>query len=114
MPWWAEGLVAIVVASMASTGFWAFVQGRTAKKSAVSRLLLGLAYDKITNLGMKYIDRGWITKDEYEDFRRYLYEPYKEFGGNGVGDRIMLAVSNLPLRSITIYPEVVVEPKNKE
>lgn len=29
-------------------------------------MLIGLAHDRIVYLGMSYIDRGWITQDEYE------------------------------------------------
>lgn len=47
---------------------------------------------------MEYIKRGWITKDEYEDLRDYLYKPYKELGGNGSAERIMLEVDKLEIR----------------
>lgn len=84
---------------IASGGFWAWLQSKDNTKSAMSSLLMGLAYDKITTLGLSYIKRGWISKDEYEDFERYLYEPYKAFGGNGVAERIMDEVKRLPMRS---------------
>lgn len=97
----------IVMGSVvASSGFWAYLMKRSTAKSAVSRLLLGLAYDKIAHLGLSYIERGWISKDEYEEFRNYLYDPYKEFGGNGVAERIMDEVSHLPLRSYSKYSEI--------
>lgn len=75
---------------------------------------MGLAYDKITHLGMGYIERGWVTKDEYEDFRKYLYEPYKEFGGNGVAERIMLEVSTLPLKKHSKYAEIVKAKRERQ
>lgn len=78
----------------------------------MTRLLMGLAYDKIQQLGLSYIDRGWISGAEYEDFRKYLYEPYKDFGGNGVAEQIMQQVSNLPLRSThEIAYSTIVEAK---
>lgn len=92
-----------VVSVVASSGFWAWLQSRNKTKTATDRLLLGLAYDKIVSLGMSYIDRGWISRDEYEDFQNYLYIPYKESGGNGVAERIMHDVSLLPLRSPDRY-----------
>lgn len=67
---------------------------------------MGLAYDKITYLGLKYIERGWISKDEYEDFRKYFYDPYTEFGGNGMADRIMSEISKLPLQRRDISKEI--------
>lgn len=76
--------------------------------------MLGLAYEKITNLGLYYIERGWITKDEFEDFRKYLFEPYKELGGNGVGERIMEEVSQLPLKTHRKYADIVQAKQNQE
>lgn len=81
----------------------------------MGRLLMGLAYDKITTLGLSYIKRGWISKDEYEDFQRYLYEPYKAFGGNGVAERIMTEVSRIPIRSSReIAYSSIVEAKKED
>jgi hypothetical protein len=59
---------------------------------------MGLASDKISYLGMTYILNGSITRDEFEDLRKYLYEPYVELGGNGTAERVMIEVSKLPLR----------------
>lgn len=105
--------MAALIAFISSTGFWAYLQRKNLRKTATTRLLLGLAYDKIITLGMKYIERGWISKDEYEDFRKYLYEPYSEFGGNGVAERIMNEVQRLPLRSNSPI-EAVIDEKNKQ
>lgn len=87
---------------LASSGFWTWMQKRGEGKSATSRLLMGLAYDKITHLGMEYIAKGWITHDELEDYRKYLFEPYRELGGNGTAERIMSEVEKLPLKSYTM------------
>lgn len=83
----------------ASSGFWVYLRNRDEAKNATTRLLMGLAHDKITFFGMQYIDRGFVTKDEYEDLRRYFYEPYIELGGNGTAERIMAALQLLPLTS---------------
>lgn len=53
---------------------------------------------------MKYLDRGWITKDEYEDFIKYLWNPYSSFGGNGLAEKIMADVQKLNIRSDAAYP----------
>ena len=55
--------------------------------------------DRIMYLGMRYIDRGWITQDEYENLNTYLYEPYKKLGGNGSALRVMQEVNKLPIRN---------------
>ena len=61
-------------------------------------MLIGLGHDRIVYLGMKYIDRGYITHDEYENLYEYLYKPYEKMGGNGSAKRIMDEVSRLPIR----------------
>ena len=61
-------------------------------------MIKGLGHSKIMETGMIYINRGWITKDEYEDLYTYLYEPYKALGGNGSAERIMEEVRKLPIK----------------
>ncbi len=110
--WW-QVFVTAVVTVLASSGFWAYMQRKDMKKTQLDKLVLGLAYDKIISMGMAYIERSWITKDEYEDYRKYLYEPYKALGGNGVTERIMAEVSSLPLRPRSTYVEVLREVKER-
>lgn len=98
MPHWLEMFVTVVCAFLASSGFWAYISSRANKKSASTRMLLGLAYERIMTLSMTYINRGFITRDEYEDLVKYLYKPYKELGGNGSAERIMREVEALPIR----------------
>lgn len=87
----------------ASSGFWIYLRNRTqdrdTARNANTQLLMGLAQNKILELGMKYIERGWVTKDEYQDLRQYLFEPYTQLGGNGTAERIMHAVERLPFRA---------------
>jgi len=104
---WIQALIVSTSTIIASQGFWAFLQRRGNHKSANTRLLMGLAYDKIMSRGMSYIERGWISKDEYEEFRKYLCEPYIALGGNGVAERVMREVAELPLHSNSKYSEIV-------
>jgi hypothetical protein len=46
---------------------------------------------------MQYINRGWITEDEYQTLLE-LYEPYKKLGGNGSGTKIIKEVEKLPIK----------------
>jgi hypothetical protein len=103
---WLLTLLASVGSIVASSGFWAFIQNRSQSKTLSTKLLLGLAYDKIVTLGMEYINRGHITRDEYEEYMNYLYEPYKACGGNGTAERVVNEVSKLPLRSPELYSEI--------
>ena len=105
--------LAVVFAILASSGFWAFitviVQKHLENKYSVSsresierEMLIGLAHDRILSLGMKYIQRGYITRDEYENINQYLYEPYSKLGGNGSAKKIMEELNKLPIRAFLI------------
>ena len=61
-------------------------------------MLLGLAHDRIVYLGTIYIERGYITNDEYENLNTYLYLPYAKMGGNGTAKRVMQAVDRLKFK----------------
>lgn len=91
-------IVTIITSLAASSGFWAFIMSRNIQKSATVKLIMGLGYSKAIELGIKYIDRGYITDDELADYRKYLYEPYVELGGNGVVERVMTEVMALPIK----------------
>lgn len=90
-------LITVVCSVLASSGFWAYIQRRSEKRDGKTQLLIGLAHDRIIELGMKYIERGWITQDEYENLNDYLYQPYAKEGGNGSAARVMEEVRKLPI-----------------
>lgn len=60
-------------------------------------MLLGIARDRIIYLGVRYIERGSITKDEYDDYLMYFVDPYFTFGGNGLAEKIVNEVKQLPI-----------------
>ena len=97
MPQFVETLITVLCAVLASSGFWALMQKLTDKKDAKAQMLIGLAHDRILYLGMSYVQRGYITKDEYENLYDYLYKPYLKMGGNGSAKRVMGEVDKLPL-----------------
>ena len=66
-----------------------------------TQMLIGLAHDRIIYLGMTYIERGYITQDEYENLYEYLYKPYEKLGGNGSAKRIMTEVDQLAIHKST-------------
>lgn len=96
---WIQMVLTIVCAVIASSGFWAYISKRSEKKDVKTRMLVGLAHDRILFLGMSYIDRGYITRDEYENLYEYLYQPYEKMGGNGSAKRVMQEVNKLPIHS---------------
>lgn len=95
-PPWADVLVGVILALVASSGFWAFMLARQEKKDKNNQILLGLGHDRITYLAKHYVERGdWITFDEYENLYNYLWKPYKDKGGNGSAERAMEEVKKL-------------------
>lgn len=96
---WLQMVVTIVCAVVASSGFWAYIQKRSEKKDVKTQMLMGLGHDKIMFLGMKYVEQGFITSDEYENLYNYLYKPYEQMGGNGSAKRVMQEVNRLPIRN---------------
>ncbi|MEM0531065.1 hypothetical protein WGC32_12085 [Zongyangia sp. HA2173] len=102
---WLQMVVTIVCAVIASSGFWAFIQRKNENKDVKSQMLIGLAHDRIIFLGMKYIERGWISQDEYENLRDYLYKPYEKLGGNGSAQKVMIEVNKLPIHTSTYQPQ---------
>ena len=98
-----QAAITIVCAVFASSGLWAYLTARKErkdkkndKKDAQSAMIIGLGHDRIIYLCEKYIQRGWIASDEYENLYEWLYKPYEALGGNGTVKRLMSIVDNLP------------------
>lgn len=102
METWIQMMLTIIGSVVASSGFWAYIQKKLEKKDIKTMMLIGLAHDRIIYLGMSYIERGWITNDEYENLHDYLYKPYEQMGGNGAAKRIMNEVQKLPIRNVNM------------
>ncbi len=101
-------VLAAIIAGVTSSGFINFAifliqrhDTKKGKKSAETEMILGLGHDRIVYLGERYIQRGYISRDEYENLHDYLFKPYSDLGGNGTAERIMGEVEKLPLREGT-------------
>ena len=94
---WFQIVLTVVSSVLASSGLWAYITKRLEKKDVKTDLLVGLGHDRIMYLGMSYIERGYITSDEYENLYEYLYKPYEKMGGNGSAKRVMNEVNKLPI-----------------
>lgn len=95
METWLQLAITSLVTLGASSGFWAYLQHKDRTRTATIRLLMGIAYEHIMTFGVAYLRRGWATRDEYEELRKYFYEPYKALGGNGAAERVMKDVEKL-------------------
>ena len=90
-------ILTIVTALLASSGLWAFLGSRLEKNSAERELIIGIGHIELVFFGMQFIERGWITREEYETMQD-LYKPYIKLGGNGSGTKIMQEIEKLPIR----------------
>ncbi len=98
MSTWIQIAVTIVASVLASSGLWAFVLKKSEQNDTKNDLLVGIAHDRIRWLGLQYMERGYITPDEYENLHDYLYVPYAKRGGNGSAKKIMEEVNKLPMK----------------
>lgn len=99
----SQGLIGLIIGAIfASGGLWAFItavyNNHSKKQTALTKLILGLGHRDIVECGKEYIERGYITYDEYEDLVHYLYDPYIELGGNGSAEKIMQEIKKLPMK----------------
>ena len=92
-----QNLITVITAVLSAGGLWSYLEKRPRKNSDKTQILLGLAQERIVDLGKKYIKRGWIDHDEYHHFLTYLYLPYRNLGGNGMGEKIFKDITNLPM-----------------
>ena len=82
-------ILVAIISALSSSGFMSLILYKVQKKdkqkdieSAQSRLLIGLAHDRILSLTDALVNRGNITLKEKRNLE-YFYKPYKEAGGNG-------------------------------
>lgn len=90
-------ILTVFTSILASSGLWAFINSRFDKNNAERELLVGIGHVELVFFGMQYIERGSITRDEYDTLQE-LYKPYIKLGGNGSGTKIMNEVERLPIK----------------
>lgn len=119
MQFWAQILVNLVTVTLGSAGLWGYLQSRKQNQvtqddrtEAMIQMMMGLGYDQIVTRGLGYISRGWISKDEFEDFDKLFYIPYKVLGGNGLAEKIRNQVEQLPFTNPQLYFEL--RPNNRQ
>lgn len=96
-----------VTAMLGGSGIWAWLKTRTDRNDSVDKLLLQVARNQLVSQGRFYLDRGYITMDEYEEYESE-YDIYSRLGGNGLARRVFKQVDELP-----ILPNGIDGGKNK-
>lgn len=64
---------------------------------ALCHCVTGIAMFRIAREAKRYIDRGFITSEEYHTLKHNLYDPYEALGGNGMAKKYMGEVEELPM-----------------
>lgn len=96
-----------VTALLGGSGIWAWLKTRTDRNDSEDKLLLQVARNQLVSQGRFYLDRGYITMDEYEEYESE-YNIYSRLGGNGLARRVFKQVDELP-----ILPNGIDGGKNK-
>lgn len=81
---------------LGSSGVWMWAKSKSDSNDSKHELLLGVSKNQLIALGRTYLDRGYITMDEYEEYERE-YNLYSALGGNGLARRVFKQVDNLPI-----------------
>jgi hypothetical protein len=96
-----------VTALLGGSGIWAWLRTRTDRNDSEDKLLLQVARNQLISQGRFYLDRGYVTMDEYEEYESE-YAIYSRLGGNGLARRVFKQVDELP-----ILPNDIDGGKNK-
>ena len=64
---------------------------------ALCHCVTGIAMFRIAREAKRYIDRGFITSEEYHTLKHNLYDPYEALGGNGMAKKYMGEIEELPM-----------------
>ena len=92
----AEMTNSTVTALLGSSGIWLWIKTKTDRNNSEARLLRVVARGQLVEQGRKYLKRGYITMDEYEEYEDQ-YKLYSDLGGNGLAHRVFKQVDELPL-----------------
>ena len=108
------GIVTLVVGIFGSTGYWSWKATKREKNSEVykriteiednvneymdmmKKSIMGIEYLNVVKHCEGWIERGWVDQDDLRDLQHYIYDPYRQKGGNGTAERIFNQAARLP------------------
>ena len=85
-----------ITAILGGSGVWAWAKTKADHNTNAEKLLLSVSRNQLIALGRAYIERGYITMDEYEEYEAE-YQCYSDLGGNGLARRVFEQVDDLPM-----------------
>ena len=86
----------VITTLLGSSGIWMWAKTLSDRNNSEDQLLLEVAKNQLTVLGRSYLERGYITMDEYEEYEAE-YKLYSALGGNGLAKRVFKQVDELPM-----------------
>lgn len=92
----AEIVNPVITTLLGSSGIWMWAKTKYDHNHSEGQLLLEVAKNQLTVLGRTYLERGYITMDEYEEYEAE-YKLYSSLGGNGLAKRVFKQVDELPM-----------------
>lgn len=96
-----------VTALLGGSGIWAWAKAKADHNNNANKLLLSVSRNQLITIGRSYIERGYITMDEYEEYEAE-YQIYSALGGNGLARRVFEQVDELPM-----MPDLIERRKNR-
>ena len=103
----AEMVNPVITALLGGSGIWAWLTTKADHNDNAAKLLLYVSRNQLITLGRTYIERGYVTMDEYEEYEAE-YQLYSALGGNGLARRVFEQVDELPM-----MPTLIDRRKNK-
>ena len=92
----AEFANPLITTVLSGPGIWAWAKTRAQHNDSEEKLLLQVAKYQLVIQGRVYLNRGYITMDEYAEYESE-YKVYSALGGNGLARRIFKQVDELPM-----------------
>lgn len=92
----AESANILLTTMLSSPGIFAWAKTRKGRNTYETKLLLQVSKSHLVLQGREYLNRGYITMDEYEEYESE-YQVYSSLGGNGLARRIFEQVDDLPM-----------------
>lgn len=86
----------VITTMLGSSGIWMWAKTKSDRNKSEDKLLLEVAKTQLISLGRSYLERGYITLDEYEEYEEE-YKLYSNLGGNGLARRVFKQVDELPI-----------------
>lgn len=86
----------VLTTLLGSSGIWMWAKTKSDRNDSAHALLLEVSKNQLITLGRIYLDRGYITMDEYAEYESE-YKLYSALGGNGLARRVFKMVDELPI-----------------